>query len=83
MWKTGLPFKGREKRTSYYYMVHYEDGKRKKCYLGPAEKYELVSKLHGFEVSGLMDKGREIKYLMSIIEILEKRVSEMKNNEKE
>ena len=62
------------------YAVHIiargEKGKRKvkKCYLGPENEYEYVSRLHqdlGIKFSGLHDKKRIIKYIQEITHYVE------------
>jgi hypothetical protein len=57
---------------SYLYAVHYvkdESGKRKKkrCYLGPKEGYEYVSKTHDIIFYGLDRQDRYIRYLEEIL----------------
>jgi len=59
---------------SYLYAVHYvkdENGKRKKrrCYLGPKEGYEYVSKTHDITFYGLDREDRYIKYLEEILNL--------------
>lgn len=60
----------------YIYAVHYR-GKRggksvlKECYLGPKGGYEYVSRLHereGLVLKGLLDPGRILEYLDTIVE---------------
>ncbi len=60
---------------SYLYTVHYvkdENGKRKKkrCYLGPKEGYEYVSKTHDITFYGLDRQDRYIRYLEEILRLL-------------
>jgi hypothetical protein len=59
---------------TYLYAVHYvkdESGKRKKkrCYLGPKEGYEYVSKTHDIIFYGLDREDRYIKYLEEILDL--------------
>ena len=61
----------------YIYAVHYveEGGKKKKkqCYLGPADKYVYVTKLHedvGLELWGAWKVDRVIDYLEEILLML-------------
>ena len=59
---------------SYLYAVHYikdESGKRRKkrCYLGPKEGYEYVSKTHDITFYGLDREDRYIKYLEEILDL--------------
>jgi len=61
---------------SYLYAVHYvkdESGKRKKrrCYLGPKDGYEYVSKTHDIIFYGLDREDRYIKYLNEIIDLFD------------
>jgi len=61
---------------SYLYAVHYvkdESGKRKKrrCYLGPKDGYEYVSKTHDITFYGLDREDRYIKYLNEIIDLFD------------
>jgi hypothetical protein len=63
-------------RRSYLYAVHYvkdENGKRKKkrCYLGPKEGYEYVSKTHDIIFYGLDRQDRYIRYLEEIIDLFD------------
>jgi hypothetical protein len=58
----------------YLYAVHYvkdESGKRKKkrCYLGPKDGYEYVSKTHDIIFYGLDREDRYIKYLEEILDL--------------
>jgi len=60
---------------SYLYAVHYvkdKSGKRKKkrCYLGPKEGYEYVSKTHDLEFYGMTKEDRYITYLEEILNLL-------------
>jgi len=60
---------------TYLYAVHYvkdENGKRKKkrCYLGPKEGYEYVSKTHNIIFYGLDRQDRYIRYLEEILRLL-------------
>jgi len=66
----------------YVYAVHVTRTKKggrvkrkiRKCYLGPADKYEYVSRLHskeGLEFRGLLDRNRAIAYLDALIKYLE------------
>jgi len=61
---------------SYLYAVHYvkdESSKRKKrrCYLGPKDGYEYVSKTHDIIFYGLDREDRYIKYLNEIIDLFD------------
>ena len=61
---------------TYLYAVHYvkdENGKRKKkrCYLGPKEGYEYVSKTHDLEFYGMTIEDRYIRYLEGIIDLFD------------
>jgi len=61
---------------TYLYAVHYvkdESGKRKKkrCYLGPADSYEYVSKTHDIIFYGLNRQDRYIRYLEEIIDLFD------------
>ena len=84
--RCGLPYSYIERRVVggrvYLYAVHItkvkEGGKVKrrvrKCYLGPEDSYEYVSKLHereGIVLRGLADRQRIIKYLDAIIRYIE------------
>ena len=84
--RCGLPYSYIERRSVggrvYLYAVHIykakEGGKVKrrvrKCYLGPEDSYEYVSKLHereGIVLRGLADRQRIIKYLDAIIRYIE------------
>jgi len=84
--RCGLPYSYIERRSVggrvYLYAVHIykakEGGKVKrrvrKCYLGPEDSYEYVSKLHereGIVLRGLADRERVIKYLDDIIRYIE------------
>jgi hypothetical protein len=58
----------------YLYAVHYvkdESGKRKKkrCYLGPKDGYEYVSKTHEIIFYGLDRQDRYIRYLEEILDL--------------
>jgi len=60
---------------TYLYAVHYvkdENNKRKKkrCYLGPKEGYEYVSKTHKIIFYGLDRQDRYIRYLEEILRLL-------------
>ena len=59
----------------YLYAVHEEvEGnkkKRRKCYLGPADSYEYVSKTHDLEFYGPIKDDRYIKYLEEIIDLFD------------
>jgi hypothetical protein len=60
---------------SYLYAVHYvkdESGKRRKkrCYLGPKDGYEYVSKTHDITFYGLDRQDRYIIYLEEILRLL-------------
>ena len=60
---------------TYLYAVHYlgrERGKKRvrKCYLGPVDDYEYVSRLHfpeGLRLRGLSDPDRALAYLDALI----------------
>ena len=84
--RCGLPYSYIERRVVggrvYLYAVHVskvrEGGRSKrkvrKCYLGPEDSYEYVSKLHereGIVLRGLADRQRIIKYLDAIIRYIE------------
>ncbi|MDT7889983.1 MAG: hypothetical protein RQ885_13555 [Desulfurococcales archaeon] len=61
---------------TYLYAVHYvkdESGKRRKrrCYLGPKESYEYVSKTHEIIFYGLDREDRYIKYLEEIVSLFD------------
>ena len=61
---------------SYLYTVHYikdESGKRRKkrCYLGPKDGYEYVSKTHEITFYGLDRQDRYIRYLEEIIDLFD------------
>jgi len=58
----------------YLYAVHYvkdESGRRKKrrCYLGPKDGYEYVSKTHDIIFYGLDREDRYIRYLEEILDL--------------
>jgi hypothetical protein len=60
----------------YLYAVHYvkdESGKRRKkrCYLGPKDGYEYVSKTHEITFYGLDRQDRYIRYLEEIIDLFD------------
>jgi hypothetical protein len=60
---------------SYLYAVHYyvdENGRRRKrrCYLGPVDGYEYVSKTHDITFYGLDRQDRYIRYLEEILRLL-------------
>jgi len=59
---------------SYLYAVHYyvdENGRRRKrrCYLGPVDGYEYVSKTHEIIFYGLDKQDRYIRYLEEITDL--------------
>lgn len=61
----------------YVYAVHYiyvgKKRKTKKCYLGPADSYEYVSRTHadvGLVLHGAQDKHRTIEYLQALARAL-------------
>ena len=58
----------------YLYAVHEEvEGdkkKRRKCYLGPADSYEYVSKTHDLSFYGMTKEDRYITYLEEIFNLL-------------
>jgi len=58
---------------TYLYAVHEEivEGKKKrrKCYLGPADSYEYVSKTHDLEFYGMTKEDRYITYLEEILNL--------------
>jgi len=61
---------------TYLYAVHYvkdESGKRRKkrCYLGPKDGYEYVSKTHEITFYGLDRQDRYIRYLEEIIDLFD------------
>jgi len=66
----------------YLVAVHYlgydkETGRKnvRKCYLGPEDAYEYVSKIHereGLELKGLADSGRALEYLDVLINYISK-----------
>jgi len=61
---------------TYLYAVHeYVDKngkkKRKKCYLGPTDSYEYISKTHGLAFYGLDRKDRYVRYLEEIINLFD------------
>jgi len=59
---------------TYLYAVHEEivEGKKKrrKCYLGPADSYEYVSKTHDLSFYGMTKEDRYITYLEEILNLL-------------
>ena len=80
--RCGLPVNWVERkrvgRRSYLYAVHYmgvEGGRRRirKCYLGPEDSYEYVSRLHsreGLVLRGVWDEDRILEYLDTIARYL-------------
>jgi hypothetical protein len=61
---------------SYLYAVHYyvdENGRRRKrrCYLGPVDGYEYVSKTHEIIFYGLDRQDRYIRYLEEITDLFD------------
>ena len=58
----------------YLYAVHEEiennKKKRRKCYLGPADSYEYVSKTHDLSFYGMTKEDRYITYLEEILNLL-------------
>lgn len=66
----------------YLIAVHYlgydrETGRKnvRKCYLGPEDAYEYVSRIHvkeGLELKGLADSGRALEYLDVLINYISK-----------
>ena len=78
--RCGLKYSWMERRRSngreYYYAVHVEGSKRRKCYLGPRE-YENVSRLHydvALTFKGLLERGRAVDYLESLLIALKRDV---------
>jgi hypothetical protein len=77
--RCGQPFRWIYSETihgrTYLYAVHevVEEGKkkRKKCYLGPADSYEYVSKTHDLEFYGPIKDDRYIRYLEEIIDLFD------------
>jgi len=77
--RCGKPFRWIYKETihgrTYLYAVHEEiEGnkkKRRKCYLGPADSYEYVSKTHDLEFYGMTKDDRYIRYLEEIIDLFD------------
>ena len=68
----------------YVYAVHYveEGGKKKKkqCYLGPADHYKYVSRLHedvGLLLVGAWKTDRVIDYLEELLNIIRYSISEI------
>ena len=72
----------RKNGREYVIAVHYsgtyidESGKRKKkidkCYLGPKEEYEYVSRTHeGLVLKGYNDSNRFIEYLDALIKLVQ------------
>ena len=56
----------------------------KKCYLGPEEAYEYVTRTHakeGLVLRGLIDRDRVLSYLDSIIDYLERNPQEIESRE--
>jgi saccharopine dehydrogenase-like NADP-dependent oxidoreductase len=78
--RCGQPFRWIYSETiygrAYLYAVHEyvdENGrkKRRKCYLGPADSYEYVSKTHDLEFYGMTKDDRYIRYLEEIIDLFD------------
>lgn len=51
--------------SSYHYFQHRSQGSTKFCYLGPAQ-YSAGSQFNPFQLRGLADPGRILKYLEGI-----------------
>jgi len=78
--RCGQPFRWIYSETihgrAYLYAVHEyvdENGRkrRRKCYLGPADSYEYVSKTHDLEFYGMTKDDRYIRYLEEIIDLFD------------
>jgi len=78
--RCGKPFRWIYSETihgrTYLYAVHEyvdENGrkKRRKCYLGPSDSYEYVSKTHDLEFYGMTKDDRYIRYLEEIIDLFD------------
>ncbi len=73
----------------YVYAVHYlgySKGRKavRKCYLGPAESYDYVSRLHyriGLELYGFTNPNRVFEYLDVLLEALPEAVEKLNNKE--
>jgi len=76
--RCGQPFRWIYSETiygrTYLYAVHEEvEGnkkKRRKCYLGPADSYEYVSKTHDLSFYGMTKEDRYVTYLEEILNLL-------------
>ncbi len=85
--RCGLPVSWFEEKRAgertYIYAVHYLGyaNKRKrvrKCYLGPSESYEYVSRLHlkeGLELYGLTNPDRVFEYANALLTVLPEAVA--------